>query len=265
MRFTKRRTGCLRELKKFMSPRATRSTGICRRAIWRAISGRNLGVGQHLVEQGGDDVDDDLVERGPAAGAHQFVAVGADLVDGHQRAGKAGHVQADIRLGAIGTQPGRQPWPLGRSRRLAWLICRSRFWKSTCSAVRQRTSLGRRHRHRYYPPPPPPPPALPPSSPEQPGSGMVTPNISPRAWAARGMQRQLGRVVTGSEAARELARCAALRSRRPPGAQRQSCGPSARPCSCGCRPCAAHVDGDLLVAVQPAPGPARTGKRVAMA
>ncbi len=107
MRFTKRRTGCLRELKKFMSPRATRSTGHLQAGDLARHFWRHLGVGQHLIEQGGDDVDDHLVQRGPATGTHQFLAVGADLVDGHQRAGKAGHVQAGVVMGASATQTGR--------------------------------------------------------------------------------------------------------------------------------------------------------------
>ena len=43
MRFTKRRTGCLRDEKKLGSPSAARSTGSCSRAIWRAICGGTLG------------------------------------------------------------------------------------------------------------------------------------------------------------------------------------------------------------------------------
>ena len=39
MRFTKRRTGCLRDEKKVLSFSATRSTGNWSRAIWRAICG----------------------------------------------------------------------------------------------------------------------------------------------------------------------------------------------------------------------------------
>ena len=83
MRLTKRRTGWRRDEKKVTSPSATRSTGNCSRAIWRAICGGTLRVGQDLVEQAADDVDHHVIERA-GGGLAQLVAVGADQVLRHQ-------------------------------------------------------------------------------------------------------------------------------------------------------------------------------------
>ena len=79
----KRRTGWRRDEKKLPSVSAARSTGSCRRAIWRAISGGTRASERIWSNRLLDDLDHEVVELA-ARGLQQLGAMGADQVGRHQ-------------------------------------------------------------------------------------------------------------------------------------------------------------------------------------